>query len=89
MMDDGEVRTEGDYSFVDILLGGRARRVSVSREAIEEHLGLSPNVAAEMSAEARRQFVQTNFMLVVTAADKKLERSGGPTDVIVIEMGDL
>ncbi len=88
-MDDGKAQTNGDDTYIDIVFGYKAKRVSVSREAIEHHLRLSPDRAAKMSAAERRAFVETNFMLVVTAADRKLELSGVLADVIAIETGEL
>ncbi len=88
-MDDGKVATSGDNTIVNVVLGIHPRRVSVSREAIEDYLHLTPDAAAKMSAAERRAFVQTNFMMVITAADRKLERTTTPSDVIVIDTGEL
>jgi hypothetical protein len=88
-MDNDAVRTSADRTLVDMWIDGKSRTVSISRAAIEAHLGLTPDRAAEMSDEDRREFVRANLKLLASAASE-LVRSSDPNALNVdIDVGQF
>jgi hypothetical protein len=67
-MDNDAVRSSGDRTIVDMWIEGKFRSISVTKAAIEAHLGLSAERAAEMTDDERRDFVRANLKLLAGAA---------------------
>ena len=67
-MDNDAVRSSGDRTIVDMWIDGKFRSISVTRAAIEAHLGLSAARAEEMTDDDRREFVRANLKLLASAA---------------------
>ena len=88
-MDNDAVRTSGDQTLVDMWIDGKLRAISVSREAIEGFLHLTPERAAAMTEAERGEFVRTHLTLVITAATTKLRQTGADADAVALEEGDL
>ena len=87
-MENDSVRTSGDATFVDMWIDGKLRAISLSRDAIEVFLRLSPDRAAAMSDEDRREFVRTHLASVVAAAKNGLRDDPG-ADAVMIGAGQL
>ena len=88
-MENDSVRTSGSSTLVDMWIDGKLRAISVSREAIESFLHLTPDRAAAMSEDDRSDFVRTHLTLIVTAATTKLRNTAADADTVTIEAGDL
>jgi hypothetical protein len=88
-MENDSVRSSGASTLVDMWIDGKLRAISVSREAIEGFLHLSPERSAAMSEAERGEFVRTHLTLVNTAATAKLRNTGADADAVAIEEGDL
>jgi hypothetical protein len=86
-MDNDAVRTSADRTLVDMWIDGKSRTVSVSRAAIEAHLRLSPERAASMSDEDRREFVRGNLRLVQSAATDFVR--AGNADALRVDIEQL
>jgi hypothetical protein len=82
------VAASGNDTIVNIELDGLWRRVSLSRESIEEHLQLEPAIALAMSGDERCEFVRLNLAYVFAAARRKIKGREG-AERIWIESGDL
>ncbi|HEX6741735.1 MAG TPA: hypothetical protein VF079_08085 [Sphingomicrobium sp.] len=67
-MDNDAVRSSGDRTIVDMWIDGKFRSISVTRAAIEAHLGLSDERAEEMTDDDRREFVRANLKLLAAVA---------------------
>jgi hypothetical protein len=87
-MENDSVRTSGDVTLVDMWINGKLRAISLSRDAIEVFLRLSPDRAAAMSDEERREFVRTHLASVVAAAKNGLRDDPGG-DAVMIGAGQL
>ena len=87
-MESDSVRSSGDFTVVDMWVEGKLRCISVSRDAIDAGLQLTPERAAAMTDDERRDFVRTNLSLVVAAAKERV-KSDPAADAVVIEGGDL
>ena len=88
-MENDSVRSSGATTLVDMWIDGKLRAISVSREAIEGFLHLTPERAAAMSEAERGEFVRTHLTLVITAATAKLRNTGADADAVAIDEGDL
>ena len=88
-MENDSVRSSGASTLVDMWIDGKLRAISISREAIEGFLHLSPERAAAMSEEERREFVRTHLTKVITAATTKLRDTGADAESVAIEEGEL
>ena len=88
-MENDSVRSSGTSTLVDLWIDGKLRAISVSREAIEGFLHLTPERAAAMSEGERSEFVRTHLTYVIRAATAKLRRTGADADAVAIEGGDL
>jgi hypothetical protein len=62
----------GEDTLVEIELNGVWRRVSLSREAIEDHLLYSPEISMAMTADQRCSFVRNNLPYVFAAVRRKI-----------------
>jgi len=87
-MESDSVRTMGDSTLVDLWIEGKFRAITISREAIEVYLRLSPQAAEAMGETERREFVRTHLSEVVKAATALLRANPG-AETIVIESGQL
>lgn len=87
-MESDSVRAVGDTTLVDLWIDGKFRAITISRQAIEACLHLSPAAAASMTESERRDFVRTHLSLVVAAAGARL-RSDPEAEKIEIETGQL
>jgi len=83
-MESDSVRSSGEFTVVDMWVEGKLRCISVSREAIEGFLRLSPDRAAAFTDEDRREFVRMNLSQVVAAAKAQLQSIDPTADNIVI-----
>jgi len=88
-MENDSVRSSGTSTLVDLWIDGKLRAISVSREAIEGFLHLTPERAAAMTEVERSEFVRTHLTQVITAATAKLRNTEGDADAVAIEEGDL
>ena len=88
-MENDSVRSSGTSTLVDMWIDGKLRAISVSREAIEGFLHLTPERAASMTEAERSEFVRTHLTLVITAATTKLRSTGTDADAVAIDAGDL
>jgi len=88
-MENDSVRSSGASTLVDMWIDGKLRAISVSREAIEAFLHLTPERAASMTEAERGEFVRTHLTLVITAATTKLRNTDADADAVAIEAGDL
>ena len=88
-MENDSVRSSGATTHVDMWIDGKLRAISVSREAIEGFLHLTPERAAAMSEAERGEFVRTHLALVITVATTKLRHTDADADAVVIDEGDL
>lgn len=88
-MENDSVRSSGASTLVDMWIDGKLRAISVSREAIEDFLHLSPDRAAAMSEAERSEFVRTHLTLVNTAATTKLRNTQTDAEEVAIDSGDL
>ena len=87
-MESDTVRTIGDSTMVDIWLKGRMRNVSVTREAIQSFLNLTPQAMDDMSDEERSEFVRRNLSIVASTALAWLNEHPGQ-DSVTIDAGQL
>ena len=83
-MESDSVRTMGDSTLVDLWIEGKFRAITVSRQAIESYLGLSPDAASSMAETDRREFVRTHLSVVVKAATDWL-RANPEAETIAID----
>lgn len=86
-MENDSVRTMGDSTLVDLWINGKFRAVSISRQAIEAYLHLSPQDAEAMTETDRREFVRTHLSLVVSAASARLRENPDAESVAVEALG--
>ena len=87
-MTNEEVKPHGDATLVSIELDGMWRRITITRDAIEEHLHLSPKVAAAMTEEERCEFVRSHMPYVFATVRRKIRRSETARHII-IRTGEL
>jgi hypothetical protein len=87
-MENDSVRSMGESTLVDLWLEGRFRAITVSRQAIDTFLKLTPDRAAAFTDSDRVEFVRTHLALVVKAAAAQL-RANPAADAILIEPGEL
>jgi hypothetical protein len=83
-MESDSVRSTGEFTVVDMWVDGKLRCVSVTRDAIEGFLRLSPERAAALTDEDRRDFVRTHLGEIVAAAKSQLQSMDPTADNIVI-----
>jgi hypothetical protein len=83
-MDTKDLRASGDATKVRVELEGHWRWVFVTREAIDDHLLLSPERAAKMTPDDRCDWVREHLADVYAATRKKLI---DPNDVGNIILG--
>ncbi len=88
-MTDGEIRPFNDDVVMQLEINGRGRRVTVTREALEDFLSLPPNEAAKLTAEQRCNQVRKYMPTVITAVHRKLRVSHASAGAIVLFAGDL
>lgn len=88
-MDNDAVRTSADRTLVDMWIDGKSRTVSISRAAIEAHLQLSPDRAASMTDEDRREFVRGNLKLLATAASEIVQAGNRDAATVDIDVGQF
>jgi len=88
-MDNDAVRTSADRTLVDMWIDGKSRTVSISRAAIEAHLRLTPDRAAAMTDEDRREFVRGNLKLAATAASELVRQGDGNATAVDIDVGQF
>jgi hypothetical protein len=88
-MENDSVRTSGSSTLVDMWIDGKLRAITVSREAIESFLHLTPDRAESMSDDERSDFVRTHLTLVVSGATAKLRNTDPAAAEVTLEDGDL
>jgi len=88
-MDNDAVRTSADRTLVDMWIDGKSRTVSISRAAIEAHLRLTPERAAAMSDEDRREFVRANLKLLASAATELVRANDPNASTVDIDVGEF
>jgi hypothetical protein len=86
-MEGDSIRTSGHDTFVDIWIEGKIRAISISRAAIDAHLGFDR--AATMTEDDRREFVRANLPLIISAAKTRLAETGSGAESIHIDAGQL
>jgi hypothetical protein len=88
-MDNDAVRTSGDRTLVDMWIDGKSRTVSVTKAAIEAHLGLSPERAEGMSGDDRCEFVRANLRLIASTATEVVRLTDPDAMAVTIDVGHL
>jgi hypothetical protein len=83
-MESDSVRSSGEFTVVDMWVEGKLRCVSVSRDAIEGFLRLTPDHAAALTDDDRREFVRTHLGQIVAAAKAVLQSTNPASDNIII-----
>jgi len=83
------VWTHGENTELEAWVGGQTRKIAVTRGAIEDYLGLEPEKAAGMSAEARCKFVRDHLRTVIAAAKRKMEPTDHAADLVTVRRGEL
>jgi hypothetical protein len=83
-MESDSVRSTGEFTDVDMWVEGKLRCVSLTRDAIDGFLRLSPERAAALTDEDRREFVRTHLGQIVAAAKFQLQSVDPTADNIVI-----
>lgn len=86
-METDSIRTSGENTVVDIWIDGKMRSVSVSGDAIAAFLRLTPDKAATLGDEERREFVRMHLDLVVSTARDRLRDMDTGASAIVIDAG--
>jgi hypothetical protein len=86
-METDSIRTSGENTVVDIWIDGKIRSVSVSGDAIAAFLRLTPDKAAALGDEDRREFVRTHLDLVVNTARDRLRDTDPGANAVVIDAG--
>jgi hypothetical protein len=84
-MDNDAVRTSGDRTIVDMWIDGKFRSVSVTRAAIEAHLQLPAERAAEMTDDDRREFVRANLKLLASVAADRVRETDPDATIVMLE----
>jgi hypothetical protein len=84
-MDNDAVRSSGDRTIVDMWIEGKFRSVSVTKAAIEAHLQLSDEQAAEMTDDDRREFVRANLKLLAAAAADQVRETDPDALTVLLE----
>jgi len=84
-MDNDAVRSSGDRTIVDMWIEGKFRSVSVTKAAIEAHLQLSDEQAAEMTDDDRREFVRANLKLLAGAAADQVRATDPDAATVLLE----
>ncbi len=84
-----DVKADGDNTLLRIEFDGNWRRIIVTREAIEDHLRASPEVAAAMTADDRCDYVRKNLPYVFAAIRRKLRGTTGAAERMTIKAGEL
>ena len=84
-MDNDAVRSSGDRTIVDMWIEGKFRSVSVTKAAIEAHLQLSDEQAAEMTDDDRREFVRANLKLLAGAAADWVRENDPDAATVLLE----
>ncbi len=88
-MENDTIRSSGNSTLVDLWVDGKMRAITVSRGAIEAHLGLLSDRASAMTDDDRCEFVRTNLALILKAAKAKLSEAGPDTATLRIDTGEL
>ena len=84
-METDSIRTSGENTLVDIWIDGKMRSICVSGEAIAALLRLTPDRAAKLGDEDRREFVRTHLDLVVNVARDRLRDLDPDASAIAID----
>lgn len=87
-MTDQPITTNGDSTLVDLVIDGRLRRVSVSRDWIDARFGMRPGSAAVPTSKQREDFVRAHLSEVVAAAQAKLGRTNPDADLVMVQTKD-
>jgi hypothetical protein len=87
-MENDSVRSVGESTLVDLWIEGKFRAITVSRDAIDSFLKLSPDSANAFTDSDRVEFVRTHLAVIVKAASDQLRSKPG-ADTIVIDAGQL
>lgn len=82
------VWTHGEDTGFEAWVAEKSRKVIVTRQAIEDYLGLDPVRAAALSHEARRDFVIDNLALIIAAANRKTNPSDD-AEAVMIRTGEI
>jgi len=85
-METDSIRTSGENTVVDIWIDGKMRSVSISGDAIAAFLRLTPDKAATLGDEDRREFVRMHLDLVVNTARDRLRDMDPGANAVVIDM---
>ena len=86
-MENDSIRPSGSDTLVDIWVEGKLRAICVTKAAIETFLGTGG--AAEMSDEARCEFVRTHLSDLASAAKARLKATDSTADSVTIDAGQL
>ena len=84
-MDNDAVRSSGDRTIVDMWIDGKFRSISVTKAAIEAHLGLSAERAEEMTDDDRREFVRANLKLLASVATDRVRETDPDAATVLLE----
>ena len=85
-MENDSIRASGNDTLVDIWVNGKLRAISVTRAAIDAHVGFDE--AARMTEDRRCEFLRKNLPLVVSSVKARL-RNNPDADSVIIDAGQL
>jgi hypothetical protein len=88
-MRDGEVRSLNEDVVVHLAIRNQERHITVTREALEDFLHLTPDEAAQFTVQQRCERVRKNLPAVIAAVNRKIDLGSPTADVIVIFAGEL
>jgi hypothetical protein len=88
MMKSDEVRSSGDDTLLNIEINNAWRKITISPDALERHLRLSPEAAAMLTPNRRCDLVRENMAFVFAAVRRKL-RTQPDAQRIWLGAGDM
>jgi hypothetical protein len=86
---EGKARPLNEDVVVHLAVRNQNRQVTVTREALEDFLHLSPMEAAQFTVQQRCDRVQKNLPAVIAAVNRKIDRGSPTANDIVIFAGEL
>jgi hypothetical protein len=88
MMRYDQVRSSGDDTLLNIEINDAWRKITVTGDALREHLRLAPDAAAALTSDRRCDVVRQNMAFVFSAVRRKL-RCNPDAQRITLSGGEL
>lgn len=86
-METDSIRTSGENTLVDLWIDGKMRSITISGEAIAAFLRLTPEKAAALTDDDRREWVRVHLDLVVEKARDRLRETDPGASAVAIDAG--